>query len=368
MNSKFSAFDAEMMARALRLAEQGYYLARPNPRVGCILVNDGKVIGEGYHECFGEAHAEINALKRAGVTAGATAYVTLEPCAHQGKTGPCANALVDAGITKVICAMRDPNPKVDGGGFRILEKAGIEVRWGLMQQEAEKLNPGFLKRMTRGKPYVRLKMAISVDGRTAMASGESQWITGSAARRDVQKLRARHDAIITGSGTLRHDNPSFNVRFDELPDVLSEHQQAKFLQPLRILIDRKARANLSQKYFSIASPIWWVGEKETTEKLPEHLERKLIPGSGKLMLEKLLILCATHQCNEVLVEAGAELAGEFIKAELVDELIVYVAPKLLGSTARPLASLPLDSMEQSRELNLVDTRVIGNDLRLTYRF
>lgn len=365
--SKFSSIDAQMMARALRLAERGGVLARPNPRVGCVLWRDGQIVGEGFHQCFGEAHAEINALAQAGERAkGATAYVTLEPCAHTGKTGPCAKALIEAGVTKVVCAMRDPNPKVDGGGFKLLEQAGIEVTYGLMEREAVALNRGFIMRMTQGRPLVRLKMAISVDGRTAMASGESQWITGPAARSDVQLWRARSDAIITGSGTLALDNPSLNVRLDELPSPMSDADKSRFRQPLRILIDRRARANLKQVFFQIPSPIWWVGETDVQERLPEHIERKVIPGSGESCLNQLLKLCASNECNEILLEAGSVLAGEFLKAGLVDELVVYMASKLMGSDGRPLARLPLTSMEQAVNLTLNDCRMIGNDLRLIY--
>ncbi len=365
--SEFSSIDAQMMARALRLAEQGGVLARPNPRVGCVLWRDGQIVGEGFHQCFGEAHAEVNALAQAGERArGATAYVTLEPCAHTGKTGPCAKALIEAGVAKVVCAMRDPNPKVDGGGFNLLEQAGIEVSYGLMESEAVSLNRGFIMRMTQGRPLVRLKMAISVDGRTAMASGESQWITGSAARADVQLWRARSDAIITGTGTLALDNPSLNVRLDELAKPLSDTDLNRFRQPLRILIDRRARANLKQGFFQITSPIWWVGETEVQQRLAEHIERKLIPGAGEAFLNQLLKLCAAHECNEVLVEAGSVLAGEFLRAGLVDELVVYMASKLMGSDGRPLAILPLSSMEQAVNLTLSDCRMVGNDLRLIY--
>ncbi|WP_205859095.1 bifunctional diaminohydroxyphosphoribosylaminopyrimidine deaminase/5-amino-6-(5-phosphoribosylamino)uracil reductase RibD [Pleionea sediminis] len=367
--AEFSAFDANIMAHALRLAEKGIFLARPNPRVGCVIVKDEQIIGEGFHQAFGEAHAEVNALRQAGDGAkGATAYVTLEPCAHHGKTPPCAQALIDAGISEVICAMRDPNPRVDGGGFHMLKQAGIAVKYGLMTQEAELLNPGFIKRMTQRKPWVRVKVAISVDGRTAMASGESQWITGEQSRRDVQRLRARHDAIITGSGTLALDNPSMNVRLNELGEEFEKKAFSAFRQPVRILIDRQARANLSQRFFSIESPIWWVGDKHPDVNLPEHVERKQVPGSGKEFLSQLLTLCATNECNEVLVEAGSILAAEFIKAQLVDELIIYMAPKLMGSQARPMALLPFDTMEQALTLSLSDCRHFGDDIRLTYRF
>jgi diaminohydroxyphosphoribosylaminopyrimidine deaminase/5-amino-6-(5-phosphoribosylamino)uracil reductase len=366
--ASFSAFDAEMMARALRLAERGLYLARPNPRVGCVITQNDQVVGEGYHQVFGQAHAEVNALKQAGSKArGGTAYVTLEPCAHQGKTGPCAAALINAGVNRVVCAMRDPNPKVDGGGFAMLQQAGISVDSGLMAQQAADLNPGFIKRMQQQRPLVRLKMAISADGRTAMASGESQWITGPDARQDVQRLRARHDAIITGRGTLVNDNPSLNVRLDEWAEPLTEQQLAHFKQPVRVLIDRQAKANLTQQFFKLTSPIWWVGDKDYLDRLPPHIERKKVVGNGADFFNNLLKQCAAHQFNEVLIEAGSKLAGQFIQAGLVDELVLYIAPKLMGANAMPLAALPFDAMEQSVSMQLTDCRQVGDDLKLTYQ-
>lgn len=366
--SDFNAFDAEMMARALRLAERGRFLARPNPLVGCVLTQLNQIVGEGYHQVFGQAHAEVNALAQAGKKAlGSTAYVTLEPCAHQGKTGPCATALINAGVKRVVCAMRDPNPKVDGGGFSMLQQAGISVDSGLMAEQAAALNVGFIKRMQQQRPLVRLKMAISADGRTAMASGESQWITGPAARRDVQRLRARHDAIITGRGTLINDNPSLNVRLDEWAEPLTEQQLAHFKQPVRVLIDRQATADISQQFFALTSPIWWVGEKDYLERLPSHIERKKIVGNGADFFSNLLKQCAASQFNEVLIEAGSKLAGQFIQAGLVDELVLYIAPKLMGANAMPLAALPFDAMEQSVSMRLLDCRQVGDDLKLTYQ-
>ncbi|MCO7225732.1 bifunctional diaminohydroxyphosphoribosylaminopyrimidine deaminase/5-amino-6-(5-phosphoribosylamino)uracil reductase RibD [Pleionea sp. CnH1-48] len=363
----FDTDDCQHMARALRLAERGYLLARPNPRVGCIIVNQGKVVGEGYHQRFGEGHAEVNALAEAGEQAkGATCYVTLEPCAHQGKTGACAKALIQAGVKRVVAAMRDPNPKVDGGGFALLQQAGIQVESGLMEADARAINPGFISRMTQQRPYVRCKLAMSLDGRTAMASGESLWITGAAARSDVQKLRARHDGIITGLGTLTHDNPSLNVRFEQYPEEVSDSTQQAFRQPVRILADRDAKADLSQQFFAIRSPIWWVGHNHYDAELPEHIERRVF-SQQENWLQDLLTECARHEMNEVLIEAGAELAGAFVQQGLVDELVVYMAPKLMGSDARPLVHWPLETMSQAQTLVLTDMRQLGSDMRLTYR-
>ncbi len=361
---EFTAFDAKMMARAIRLAEKGQFLTRPNPRVGCVISKDNQIVGEGYHQLFGSAHAEVNALKQAGNKAqGATAYVTLEPCSHFGKTGPCASALIDAGIKKVVCAMGDPNPSVNGQGFERLRSAGIEVAVGLMASSARSLNKGFIKRTTQGLPYVRLKLAQSVDGRTAMASGESQWITGSGARQDVQRLRASSDAIITGSGTVLQDNPSLNVRFIDWSNPPDEQAQGAFRQPLRVVLDRSGQLKLSNPFFNIEQAIWWVSP--TTNKLmPSHIQ---LIDSKSCSLEKLLKALAQVPCNEVLIECGAQLAGAFIKAQLVDELIIYTAAKLMGSDARSLATLPFAYMSEAIELCLVDQRMVGDDVRSIYQ-
>ncbi|MEE4245972.1 MAG: bifunctional diaminohydroxyphosphoribosylaminopyrimidine deaminase/5-amino-6-(5-phosphoribosylamino)uracil reductase RibD [Kangiellaceae bacterium] len=365
----FSEFDAEMMAKALRLAEQATFLARPNPRVGCVITQQNKIIGQGFHQCYGQAHAEINALNQARAAghdvAGATAYVTLEPCSHTGQTGPCSQALIDAGVAEVVVAMSDPNPQVNGRGINQLQQAGITVRTGLMADSAAKLNQGFIKRMQTGRPWVTVKLAASVDGRTAMASGESKWITGPAARLDVQRLRARHDAIITGSGTVLADHPSLNVRFadwstDDAPATLQQ-----FRQPLRVVIDRQGALPIDNSLFAIDSPIWWVGTNEVATSLPSHIERKVFSENG--LFDELLQQLALHPCNDVLLEAGAELAGQFVSAGLVDELVVYRASSLMGSQARPLVELPLDKMADKLELSQVEQRMVGQDCRTTYR-
>ncbi|NVJ59439.1 MAG: bifunctional diaminohydroxyphosphoribosylaminopyrimidine deaminase/5-amino-6-(5-phosphoribosylamino)uracil reductase RibD [Gammaproteobacteria bacterium] len=369
--SVFSPIDNEFMARALRLAERGKFLAKPNPKVGCVIAKNNIVVGEGYHQRFGEAHAEVNALAMAGDKAkGATAYVTLEPCAHQGKTGPCAKALISAGVSRVVMAMRDPNPKVDGGGEALLNQAGIKTESGLMEAEARQLNPGFIKRMKTGLPWIRIKLAQSSDGRTAMANGESKWITGAAARQDVQRLRARHDAIITGRGTVMDDAPSLTVRmkdWDNPPEPkLIEH----YRQPLRVVLDRNASLSIDNPFFRIDSPIWWVHSKDknfSTHSTPilDHITVKAF--NHEQFLTELLSSLAKQECNEVLIEAGAELSGAFLQAGLCDELIVYQAAKLMGSLARPLTQLPIDSMNECLDLNLIDLRQIGSDLRMTYQ-
>ncbi|WMS86669.1 bifunctional diaminohydroxyphosphoribosylaminopyrimidine deaminase/5-amino-6-(5-phosphoribosylamino)uracil reductase RibD [Pleionea litopenaei] len=364
----FSSFDSAMMARALRLAEKGVYLARPNPRVGCVLTRDERVIGEGYHRVFGQAHAEIEALRQVDDSArGATAYVTLEPCAHQGKTGPCALALIEAGVTRVVCAMRDPNPRVDGGGFALLQDAGVQVDSGLMESEARALNPGFIKRMTQNLPRVTVKLAQSLDGRTAMASGESQWITGPAARLDVQRMRASSDAIMTGSGTFLADNPSLNVRSELWDKLDNQPDWDLFRQPLRVLIDRQGQANLAQKFFRIDSPIWWVtdSQKALTEQDLSHVTR--LPWTEAVGIRGVLKQLADAQCNDVMVEAGSRLAGVLLQQGFVDELVIYQAAKIMGSTARPLVEWPMDKMEQAQPLKLLDCRHLGEDLRLRYQ-
>ncbi|ACV25891.1 bifunctional diaminohydroxyphosphoribosylaminopyrimidine deaminase/5-amino-6-(5-phosphoribosylamino)uracil reductase RibD [Kangiella koreensis] len=367
----FTAQDSSYMARAIQLAPRGWFTTRTNPRVGCVLVKDNIIIGEGWHEKPGFAHAEINALNHAGESAkGATAYVTLEPCAHHGKTGPCAEALVEAGVARVVAAMLDPNPLVAGKGMKILEKAGIKTEYGLMQAQAETLNPGFIKRMTKGLPRVIAKVGMSLDGRTAMAIGESQWITGASARRDVQRLRAESGAIITGSGTVVIDNPSMNVR--EQAFTANPH----FTQPVRVIIDSQNIVEPDAKIFSHEGHCWLVSGHLSEKGYPANVEQKtvaLLPGKDevshqKVDLKALLIMLAEAGINDVLIEAGSGLVGAFVAQELVDELVVYMAPKLMGSAARPMFQLPLETMQQNIELTLNDIRQIGNDLRLNYYF
>lgn len=365
----FTLADYDYMARALRLAERGLYTTMPNPRVGCVLVKDGEVVGEGWHERAGEAHAEVNALAAAGDKArGATAYVTLEPCSHTGKTGPCSHALVDAGVVRVVFAMEDPNPLVAGAGNQYLRDAGIQVEGPLLEDDARALNPGFIKRMERKRPFVRVKMGMSLDGRTAMASGESQWVTGKKARGDVQRLRAQSCAIISGIDSILIDNSSLTVRVDELGLPNAEAAAAK--QPLRVLLDSNLRLGRKAKILKQETPILVVHNGTAdAEKLggwPAHVEFIALPANdGRINLNALLTELAKRQCNEVLVETGATLAASFLRRGLVDELIIYMAPKLLGSNARALFDLPLNTMSSALPLKISDMRAVGTDWRIT---
>lgn len=360
--------DHQMMTLALQLGRKGIYTARPNPIVGCVIVKDNLIVGQGWHQKFGEAHAEVNALAEAGEKAkGATCYVTLEPCAHTGKTGPCARALVAAGVNKVIAAMGDPNPQVSGKGFDILRDAGIEVSAGLMEAEALSINKGFVSKMQRNRPWVTCKLAMSVDGRTALANGESKWITGPAARADVQKLRACQDAIITGIGTVLADNPSLTVReHDTLPDIdnwFSNAQRSGFKQPKRVLLDRQARATGVEKIFADDTQVVWVTNQAVEKKLADHT----INWHQDETLTELLERLALNECNQVLIEAGHQLAGAFLKAGLIDELVIYMAPKLMGDSGQGLISLDIDSMQKTVALELIDCRRLGRDIRMTYQ-
>lgn len=361
--------DELYMARALQLAERGLYTTEPNPRVGCVLVRDGKIIGEGWHRRAGEGHAEVEALASVkGSAAGATAYVTLEPCSHQGKTGPCCDALIKAGVSRVVAAMQDPNPLVAGRGFERMRQAGIEVEFGVLEAQARAINPGFIKRMETGLPYVRIKLAMSVDGRTAMDSGESLWITGPAARSDVQKLRARSSAIVTGVGTVLHDDPSMTVRAEQLGNI-PEHVSGDDVvkrQPLRVVLDSDFKTPASAKIVNLPGKTWLVGSAPLPAEAIGNAELKVLAeNAGRVDLEALLKTLAANECNEVLVEAGAELSGAFLQAGLVDELVIYMAPKLLGSSARPLMSLPgMEKMADQVELAIQDVRSVGDDWRI----
>ncbi len=363
--------DEVFMARALQLAGNGLYTTRPNPRVGCVLVRQGETVGEGWHQTAGQAHAEIAALQSAGARArGATVYVTLEPCAHHGKTPPCADALIEAGVVKVVAAMRDPNPLVAGQGLARLEAAGIEVDVGLLQAQAEALNPGFSKRMRSGLPLVRLKMATSLDGRTAMASGESKWLTGPAARADVQRLRARSCAVLTGIGTVLADDPALTVRTwqpgQENAAAIGHRQ------PLRVVLDSAFRTPVTAQLLRANGDtlIIGAGELPATRVLrAKGAQTAVLPApaadAARVDLAAVLRLLAERQCNEVLVEAGATLAGAFLQAGLVDELIIYQAPMLLGHEARPMLRLPgLERLAQRLQLVIKEVRCVGADLRI----
>lgn len=358
--------DLIYMAEAIRLARKGLYTTGTNPRVGCVLVRDNKVIGCGYHIRTGEGHAEVNALADARNNgedvAGATAYVTLEPCSHTGRTPPCSQTLIDAGITRVVGAMTDPNPQVAGRGFGMLRNAGIDVTDSCMSHEAAQLNPGFIKRMSTGMPYVRIKTAASLDGRTAMQSGESKWITGPEARADVQKLRARSCAVLFGADSVLIDNPSMTVR------EVTDYPEEPVRQPLRVLIDGRNRVSPDAQIFSSAGDLLIAGtEDKTPSACNDQVSYWRSPEteSGKTDLKALLRHLADQGINEVLVETGAELAGAFIQQQLADEIVLYTAPTLLGSNARPLFELPFDNMDQQIRWTWSDVRMTGNDLRMT---
>ena len=364
-----TAVDFDFMAHAFRLAERGLYTTMPNPRVGCVLVKDGKIVGEGWHVRAGEGHAEVNALHSAGENVrGATAYVSLEPCSHTGKTGPCSQALIDAGIARLVYAMEDPNPLVSGNGIAMIRAAGIQVDGPVLEDDARALNPGFIRRMERKLPYVRCKMAMSIDGRTAMASGESKWITGPKARADVQRLRARSCAIISGVDSILQDNASLTVRVDELG--LPNAEDAAATQPLRVILDSQLRTPRTALMFKQATPILLVhnGKVEDAQlkDWPDFVEIIALPGKdGRIDLNALLRELANRHCNEVLVEAGATLSGSFLRRGLLDEIIMYMAPKLLGSNALPLFNLPLDTMSAALSLKIKDIRAVGRDWRIT---
>jgi diaminohydroxyphosphoribosylaminopyrimidine deaminase/5-amino-6-(5-phosphoribosylamino)uracil reductase len=363
--------DRVHMARAIRLAAKGLYSTHPNPRVGCVLVRDGVVVGEGWHRRVGGPHAERVALAAAGEQArGATVYVSLEPCCHHGRTPPCTDGLLEAGVARVVAAMRDPNPLVAGKGLDLLQQAGIEVMSGVLEEQARGLNPGFLKRMTLGLPFVRCKLAMSLDGRTAMASGESKWITSEAARLDVQRLRARSEAIVTGIGTVLADDPSMNVRAgaDLLPGRGAEEGP---IQPVRVVLDSHLRMPERARMLELPGQTLVL----CIDQEPSHAARLEAAGArvyrapqsgGKVDLEAAFRYLAGQDINEVLLEAGPTLAGAVLEAGLVDELVLYLAPHLMGDMARGLFSLPaLRHMHQRVELEIRDIRAVGPDWRIT---
>jgi diaminohydroxyphosphoribosylaminopyrimidine deaminase/5-amino-6-(5-phosphoribosylamino)uracil reductase len=354
--------DSIWMAQALRLAEQGLYGTSPNPRVGCVLVVDGKIVGSGWHQRAGEAHAEVHALREAGeASRGATAYVTLEPCSHHGRTPPCADALIAAGVARVVVAVQDPNPQVAGMGIAKLRAAGIAVESGLMETAARELNIGFFARMTRGRPWLRSKIGMSLDGRTALANGVSQWITGAAARLDVQHWRARSCAVLTGIDTVLADDARLNVR-----EIATERQ------PLRVVLDSRLRMPPAARMLQGGSGNVLIYTAVNNAGKAAALEQSgasvcvLPDGNGQVDLDAMLADLSKRGCNEVLVEAGSTLNGALLRAGLVDELLLYVAPQLLGDAARGIAQLgELISLDQRVKLKWQDVRQVGNDLRIT---
>ena len=359
----FSAADHEFMARALQLAEQGLYSTTPNPRVGCVIVNDGLVVGEGWHRRAGEAHAEVHALRAAaGKASGATAYVTLEPCSHYGRTPPCADALIAAGVTRVVAAMQDPNPAVSGNGLARLRASGVAVDCGLLASAAEELNIGFVSRMTRGRPWVRMKLATSLDGKTALENGASQWITGAAARQDGHRWRARACAILSGIGTVLADNPQLNVR-----DVETSRQ------PLKVVIDSRLELPLDARLLATGE-VLLVTVSADLEKANALRERgveilNLPNASGNVDLPELMQELGRRGINELHVEGGYRLSGALVAAGLVDELLLYQAPCLIGDAARGMLDMPsLLSLENKQQLTIRDVRMVGADLRVLARF
>jgi diaminohydroxyphosphoribosylaminopyrimidine deaminase/5-amino-6-(5-phosphoribosylamino)uracil reductase len=354
-----NAADSQWMAKALRLAERGLYTTSPNPRVGCVLVKEDKVVGEGWHERAGEPHAEVHALRAAGGAAkGATAYVTLEPCSHFGRTPPCADALIAAGVKRVVAATQDPNPLVSGQGLQKLRAAGIAVESGLMEAAARELNIGFVARMTRGMPWVRSKIAASLDGRTALANGTSKWITGDAARRDVQHWRARSCAVLTGIGTVLADDPQLNVR---------EIEAGR--QPLRVVLDRELRIPADAKILQSGKTLVYTASADRAKLDAIQAKgtevRTLAGADGKVDLAAVMRDLAQRGINEVLIEAGRTLNGALLRAGLVDELVLYLAPQMLGDAARGLADLgELTQLQQRIALQWQDVRQVGDDLRI----
>ena len=357
--------DVRHMAQAIGLARRGLCTTAPNPRVGCVIAQGERVIASGFHRRAGQAHAEVEALRAAREPVrGATAYVTLEPCSHHGRTPPCADALIDAGVARVVSASLDPNPLVAGSGLERRRAAGIAVESGILEREAGALNPGFFKRMRTGMPWVRVKLAMSLDGRTAMADGSSKWITAAAARADVQRLRARSCAIVTGVGTVLHDDPRLDVR------IATDEGVTPGRQPVRVVVDSQLRMPPSARVIGAAGDTLVATAGRDAARAQALADAGVtllhLPApDGRVDLRALLAHLAVAQCNEVLIEAGATLAGAALRAGLVDELIIYMAPTLMGSAARPLLDLPFASMDEKLGLQISDITAVGSDWRIT---
>jgi len=366
----FSEFDRLAMRRALELAARGLETTDPNPRVGCVIAQGARIVAEAWHRRAGEAHAEVLALQVAGAqAAAATVYVSLEPCSHHGRTPPCVEALTRARVARVVYAATDPNPQVNGAGAAALRSAGVAVEGGLFEAEALELNCGFVKRMQQGRPWVRLKLAMSLDGRTALASGASRWVTGEAARQDVQRWRARSSAILTGIGTVLADDPQLDVR---LPEASGEGPR----QPLRVLLDRQLRTPPQARLWNsggevlILTQLAALGDAQRGAALSARGARiESVPADGeRLALGAVLERLAELEVNELLVEAGPTLAGELVRQGLVDELLLYVAPKLFGDAALPLLRLPQPLQpDEAQAFTLIEARPLADDLRLLLR-
>jgi diaminohydroxyphosphoribosylaminopyrimidine deaminase / 5-amino-6-(5-phosphoribosylamino)uracil reductase len=368
----FSDFDRGAMQRALQLAARGLTTSHPNPRVGCVVAKGGRILAEGWHARAGESHAEVVALDAAGgQAAGATAYVTLEPCSHHGRTPPCVDALIAARVARVVYALADPDPRVNGRGAQLLSAAGITVEAGLLAAEAGELNAGFLKRMRQGRPWVRLKLAMSLDGRTALASGASRWVSGAAARADVQQWRARSAAILTGIGTLLADDPRLDVR-------RGDQSGGAARQPLRVVLDSSLRTPPAARLFGVPGEVLIVTTVPATDPRWEPRCAALAAQGARIEtlpaaeahvpLPAVLTRLGELEINELQVEAGPTLAGELLRQSLVDELLLYVAPKFLGPQARPLVVLPeLTDLNAAPGLIIIDAQRVGEDLRLLLR-
>jgi diaminohydroxyphosphoribosylaminopyrimidine deaminase/5-amino-6-(5-phosphoribosylamino)uracil reductase len=393
VKTAFSAQDKTFMLRAIKLAKKGRFTTSPNPNVGCVLVDyqegTGVVIGEGYHHKAGSAHAEINALNAAKSNCqsqikGCTAYVTLEPCSHFGRTPPCSKALIEAGVSHVIIAMVDPDSRVSGNGINMLLDAGIKVQTGLLEENAKKLNVSYIHNRIHKRPYIRCKLAASLDGKTAMASGESQWITSTEARKDVQRLRAQSCAIICGADSVLFDNARMNVRWAELGEVNKNYPIETLRQPLRIVIDSQKRLTPELALFQQQSPVLIIrGDKENKadsklENLPVwphfvkvvYLPRiNIDEGKLKIDLKKLITFLAEQGLNEILLESGAKLCGAFIEQNLVNEIICYQAPKLIGGDGKNLLEMPgITKLKEAKALSISDIRMVGEDIRITSQF
>ncbi|MDN4503234.1 bifunctional diaminohydroxyphosphoribosylaminopyrimidine deaminase/5-amino-6-(5-phosphoribosylamino)uracil reductase RibD [Alteromonadaceae bacterium BrNp21-10] len=368
--SEFSAFDHEMMALAMQLAARGRYGVSPNPMVGCVITNlQRQIIGQGWHKKAGTGHAEVHALAEAGDNArGATVYVSLEPCSHFGRTPPCAEALIKAGVSRVVAAMQDPNPQVGGSGLAMLAAQGIQTQSGLLQTQAEQLNRGFIQRMRTGRPFVTVKLAASLDGKTALQNGQSQWITGPDAREDVQRHRAASCAILSGSGTVLADNPSLNVR--PSPVLLADMGQQPIRQPTRVIIDGRNQLTPDLQLINLPGDVLIVNCQPSEFEFSTNTRQWQAPldANNKLDLTAVMAYLGTQQLNNIWVEAGAKLAGALIQQQLVDELIVYLAPKLMGNHSQNLLNLPLfERMQDVVELQWQDCRMVGADLKLTLK-
>ena len=366
MISEQSQLDHQMMHRALELGRRGILTTSPNPAVGCVLTQNNRIVGEGWHQKAGQAHAEVNAITAAGAEAkGATAYVTLEPCSHFGRTPPCVNALIDAQVKRVVVAMQDPNPQVAGTGIANLRKAGIEVQVGVLEDAAKALNPGFIHRMTTQLPLLRLKMATSLDARTALANGKSQWITSAAARSDVQFWRAQADAILTGADTVLADNPRLTVRAEQWPATRELPTPLK--QPIRVVIDGQNRIHDDLQLFASEAPVWLIRHTEANASRHPHCHQVIVKktADNKIDLHDAMLELALREVNLVWTECGASLAGALLQQQLVQQLFLYQSTQLLGPTAR--AALELEEfteLSQAPQFIITDRRTVGSDNRI----